>query len=206
MKLSGQSSAGGSGGRSRSAERPGHDAVQALWQTHRRWIAAILLAHKPRETDLDDLLQDVAMSVVQNIHTLKDPALVRPWLRSIAMNAARTSGRRVSARKRNIPRVDAPIDAMRSDEGDDGETLARGRRALELARALPAEYREPLYLRAVRGMSYRQIADTPCLPVTTIETRLARGRKMLREDIEREDALALEQSERTGDAPEGDHA
>ena len=170
----------------------GQDAVQALWQTHRRWIASILLAHKPREADLDDLLQEVAMSLVQSIHTLKDPALVRPWLRSIAVNAARTSGRRASARRRNLPASSHEPDRTVGDDGQENETLARGRRALELARALPAEYREPLYLRAVRGMSYRQIADTLSLPVTTIETRLARARRMLREDIEREEQLADE--------------
>jgi RNA polymerase sigma-70 factor (ECF subfamily) len=181
-----------SAGHARSARGHGQDAVQALWQTHRRWIAAILLAHKPREADLDDLLQEVAMSVVQSIHTLKDPALVRPWLRSIAMNAARTSGRRASARRRNLPVTHDEPDRTVGDDGAENESLARGRRALELARALPAEYREPLYLRAVRGMSYRQIADTLSLPVTTIETRLARARRMLREDIERDEQLANE--------------
>jgi len=172
----------------------GQDAVQALWQTHRRWIAAILLAHKPREADVDDLLQEVAVSVVQSIHTLKDPALVRPWLRSIAVNTARTSGRRASARRRNLPTGESDPDRAVGEDGRENETLWRGRRALELARALPAEYREPLYLRAVRGMSYRQIADTLSLPVTAIETRLARARRMLREDIERDEQLAEERA------------
>ena len=181
----------------------GQDAVQALWQTHRRWIAAILLAHKPREADLDDLLQEVAVSVVQSIHTLKDPALVRPWLRSIAMNAARTSGRRASARRRNLPTGDTDPERAVGDDGRESETLSRGRRALELARALPAEYREPLYLRAVRGMSYRQIADTLSLPVTTIETRLARARRMVREDIERDEQLADERARAHGKADGG---
>jgi len=168
------------------------DSVQALWQTHRRWVAAILLAHKPREAELEDLLQDVAMTIVQNIHTLKDPASIRPWLRTIAVNAARTSGRRVSARKRNLPITGIEPDQTISLSPASDDTLIRGRRALELARALPAGYREPLILRAVRGMSYRQIADTLSLPITTIETRLARARRMLREDIERDEQLAAD--------------
>jgi len=55
-------------------------------------------------------------------------------------------------------------------------------------------------------MSYRQIADTLSLPITTIETRLARARKMLREDIEREEELAEQQEsprERTSGHPHG---
>jgi RNA polymerase sigma-70 factor (ECF subfamily) len=49
---------------------------------------------------------------------------------------------------------------------------------------LPEHYREPLLLRAVRGMSYRQIADTLGVPITTVETRLARARRMLRDELE----------------------
>ena len=66
------------------------EAVQALWHAHRRWVAAILLAHKPREAELDDLLQEVAVQLVKHVHTLKDPAAVRPWLRTIAINLARS--------------------------------------------------------------------------------------------------------------------
>ena len=43
--------------------------------------------------------------------------------------------------------------------------------------------REPLLLRCVRGLSYQQISTILELPVTTIETRLARARRMLREEM-----------------------
>ena len=51
------------------------------------------------------------------------------------------------------------------------------------ALSLPLAYREPLMLRCVRAMSYQQISDVLDLPVTTIETRLARARRMLREEL-----------------------
>ena len=43
---------------------------------------------------------------------------------------------------------------------------------------LPSDYREPLILRCVRGMTYQQISEILDLPVTTIETRLARARRI----------------------------
>jgi RNA polymerase sigma-70 factor (ECF subfamily) len=52
---------------------------------------------------------------------------------------------------------------------------------MALARTLPEGYREPLLMRCVRGMSYKQIGAVLDLPETTIETRIARGRRMLRE-------------------------
>lgn len=174
------------------------DAVQALWHAHRRWVAAILLAHKPREAEVDDLLQEVALLLVKNIQTLNDPAAVKPWLRTIAINLARSSGRRSRVVKKVMPVLAA--DAQRSaelNELSEGPGDDRGRRALELASQLPAEYREPLILRAVRGMSYRQIADVMGVPMTTIETRLARARRMLKEEIERLESAPRERETRS---------
>ena len=170
------------------------EAVRALWQTHRRWVAAILLAHKPREVDLEDLLQEVAVSMVAHMHELKDPAAVRPWLRAVAINTARTAGRRTSVRRRAERQLTQ--EAIRRD----GQLQNRPSRedanlVLEAAQQLPEAYREPLMLRAVRGMSYRQIADVLDIPFTTVETRLARARRMLREQLESSDTTPSRQEE-----------
>ena len=83
------------GGRSTitAAIRGESDAMRRLWQDHRRWVAAILLAHKPREVDLEDLLQDIAMTFVRTIGELRDESAFKPWLRTVSSNAARASGR-----------------------------------------------------------------------------------------------------------------
>jgi DNA-directed RNA polymerase specialized sigma24 family protein len=54
---------------------------------------------------------------------------------------------------------------------------------MQLAANLPDGYREPLLLRCVQGMGYRQIGEVMGLPETTIETRIARGRRMLRDMV-----------------------
>ena len=43
-------------------------------------------------------------------------------------------------------------------------------------------YREPLLL-SLRGMSQKQISEAMDVPVTTIETRLIRARKMIRREL-----------------------
>lgn len=183
----------GPDGPGRSGGRIGPEELRALWHAHRRWVAAILLSHKPREVELEDLLQDVAMKLVRHANELEDPARVRPWLRTVAVNVARTSGRRTKVRRSAF----APMgpDMERPSEGSESAERAaareEGMRALEAARGLPPEYREPLILRAVRGMSYRQIADVLGIPITTIETRLSRARRMVREALEREAQRAV---------------
>jgi RNA polymerase sigma-70 factor (ECF subfamily) len=52
---------------------------------------------------------------------------------------------------------------------------------MALAMNLDEGYREPLLLRCVQELSYREIGEILGLPETTVETRIARGRRMLRE-------------------------
>lgn len=161
------------------------DALSLLWREHRRWVAAVLLAHLPGGIELEDLLQDVAVTFVANLRTLRSAAAFRPWLRAIAINAARSAGRRKVVHQRAMGAMpenvdDWPQDPAHATEQERLRTRDRLRQVLVIVRSMQPDYREPMWLRAVHGLSQQQIADTLALPVTTIETRLARGRRMLR--------------------------
>jgi RNA polymerase sigma-70 factor (ECF subfamily) len=164
------------------------DALRRVWEEHRRWVAAILLAHKPRQADLEDLLQAVAVQVCRKAHEVRDPEAFRPWLRMVAINVARADGRATTRRRHGFLRlVGRTPEQSGPDAGSDAERDQRARRLIELARDLPEGYREPLLMRCLRGMSYRQIGEAMDLPETTVETRIARGRRMLRELASREE-------------------
>lgn len=171
-----------------AAIRGEHDAMRAVWAKNRRWVAAILLAHMPKWADVEDLLQEVAVAVVRKIGDLREPAALRPWLRTVAINAARAAARGKS-------RPDHGAGTLVEESTDEGvlarvrplnrdadtETREEANRLLELAKELPEGYREPLLLKCLRDLSYRQIGEIVGLPESTIETRIARGRRMLRE-------------------------
>lgn len=159
------------------------EALRVVWESHRRWVAAVLIAHGPREAEVDDLLQDVAVSVVSRIGGLRDPASFKPWLRAVALNAAHTAGRRRPSRAvRALARLGLVRDEASHAPPEEGsESTEDGKRLMTLASRLAEGYREPLLLRCVQGMSYREIGQVMGLPETTIETRIARGRRMLRE-------------------------
>jgi RNA polymerase sigma-70 factor (ECF subfamily) len=158
-------------------------AMQALWAEHRRWIAAVLLAHKSPHDQLDDLLQDVAMTLVSKINTLRDPRNARAWLRTVAVNTARASARSRRSRPVLATLGQEPPSADRADD-DNHVVDDQARRLMLLARELPDAYREPLMLRAVHGMRGRHIAEILDLPEATVETRIARARRMLRDAAE----------------------
>jgi len=165
-------------------------AVDTLWREHRRWVAAILLAYMPREAELDDLLQEVAVILVSRIGELRDQGALRPWLRTIAINTARMDARARRTRRVHLrPLEDEDGEVVLADPSSAHEQLASDTRAeadavMRLARALPEDYREPLLMRSVQGLTQKQIAMTLGLPETTIETRLARARRMLRQQVE----------------------
>lgn len=175
------------------------EALRTVWQANRRWVAAVLLAHKPREADLEDLLQEVAVAYVRMVRKLRDEATFKPWLRTVAINTARAAGRDATRRRRGMtwnrgsemsrPELSASAGSEKFPrEWSGSETAAaelvtrseEANRLAALAAQLPDGYREPLLLKALRGMSYREIGRVLDLPETTIETRIARARRMLR--------------------------
>ncbi|MCC6908170.1 MAG: sigma-70 family RNA polymerase sigma factor [Phycisphaerales bacterium] len=159
-----------------------HRAQSDLWRAHRPWLAAVLLSHKPRELDIEDLMQDVAVKFVSKLHTLRDAESFRPWLRRIAINIAREAARSFKGRGNHSMEEDLYVQDRFKEPGEARQTLDEAAGLLEHAMTLPLEFREPLLLRCVRGLSSSQIAELLDLPRTTVETRLSRARKMLREE------------------------
>ena len=72
--------------RARNGDR---GAQSELWRAHRRWVAAIILAHRPRTVEVEDLMQEVAFKLVTKLETLRDVEAFRPWLRRIIINICR---------------------------------------------------------------------------------------------------------------------
>ena len=181
-------------------------AQRELWEEHRRWVAAILLAHKPKWIDVEDLLQDVAMAFVRKVRELRDPGALKPWLRTVAVNAAHAAGRSGKLRPRAVGGAEREETDLRltirgpsENRGgltDDHEPASsrlgesqEARRILDLAAKLSDGYREPLLLKAIQGLSYREIGRILSLPETTIETRIARARKQLRQLVSESEEL-----------------
>lgn len=159
----------------------GDPAAQAqLWERHHRLVAAVLLAHSPlnrgRRADLDDLMQEVALTLCARISTLEQPERFAGWLVAVARTAAKQAHRKERSRIAPQPLDHEPVSPAPSRS--DGDLL-------DVARTLPIAYREPLLLQAVQGLSQREIAAALDLPETTVETRLVRGRRLLREAAER---------------------
>ena len=125
----------------------------------------------------------------------------RPWLLKIVRNACHEmrDRERVFAEAAEFDETDVGAEAAAPGAvlvlPVNPEAAAIERADRELVRrcllALPDEYREALVLRELQGCTYREIAAIAGIPIGTVMSRLARGRRLLQaricECVKRED-------------------
>ena len=160
-------------------------AFDELCLRHSDWVRAVIFGVLCDRERIDDVAQQVWTTFWEQIGQLRDPGRWRPWLYRLARNAAVDAGRDSTRRKRAAERL---ADAPPSEGTDHGPGVAaehgeRNRAVAEALAALPALYREPFVLRHVQGWSYRQISEVMGLRIDTVETRLVRARRRLREAL-----------------------
>lgn len=105
----------------------------------------------------------------------------RSWLLAIVRNTCYTWMQHNRSPELTIPFDDDVHEIESKDLNPEALLLQSAatqmvRQALE---ELPVEFREVLVLRELEEMSYREIASTTDLPLGTVMSRLARGRKRL---------------------------
>lgn len=148
------------------------DAFGLLYQRYGRMVHGVLLTRVPRP-QVEDLVQDVFLSALDRLGTLRDPARFGGWLAMIARNRA------IDFHRRSRDTVELTDALPGPDHGTDPEALA----ALAALRALPEAYRETLVLRLVEGMTGPEIAVRTGMTEGSVRVNLHRGMKLLRSKL-----------------------
>ena len=99
---------------------------------------------------------------------------LRYWLARVAVNVCRDMSRS-PWRTRTVALEHCPEPSFT----DPGQSAL-----YEAVRALPAKYRLPLYLYYYEGYSAAEVGELLGLKVSTVQTRLARGREKLKRALE----------------------
>ena len=169
------------------AQQGDRSAADRLVRDHDGWVRSAIYAVTGRRDLVDDVAQQVWTRVWERLETLKNPQRLKSWLYSIARNAALDAS--ISERQRQARvgrmRIRAASDTRSSPEpvGTVGSDEMQ-HKLLQAVQALPALYREPFVLRHLQDWNYAEIGDVLNLPVETVETRLVRARRMLREMLQ----------------------
>ncbi len=160
-------------------------AFAELVRRQGRFVRSILLGVLGDRDRMDDVEQQVWTTFWQRIGHLRDVKRWRPWLYSLARNAAIDAGRDQQRRRRKLA---AAAEVAKSADGHSPDSRLVGderqREVLAAVLGLPLLYREPFVLRHVNGWSYQEISEAMGIPVDTVETRLTRARRLLREALQ----------------------
>jgi RNA polymerase sigma-70 factor (ECF subfamily) len=153
-------------------------AFGRLYLRYARMVHGILLGRVPIG-EVEDLVQDVFVVAMRQVHTLRDVKCFGGWLAAVARNRANDYHRRSVELVEFAEEASEQSPEKRRSSGaeDDGAAI------LEVIRGLPEAYRETLILRLVEGMTGPEIAERTGLTAGSVRVNLHRGMQMLREKL-----------------------
>lgn len=123
------------------------------------------------ETDVDDVAQDVLITVAEKASSFRGQARFTTWLSQVARNKAIAHLRR--------KREEADLtEVEESDAARISSQLASRATLYDVVAALPDHYRRAVVLRDVEQLSYDQVAERLDLNLNTAKSHVARGRAL----------------------------
>jgi len=167
-----------------AAQRRDKEALQLLLTRNWAWLKGLVFSIVGDPGEVDDVLQDICVRVITKIDTLREPERFRPWL----VTLARRQALRYRQQKARRP---APLDeevAQLQPDQKAGETIetmeeqesgSLSDRIWQAVQSLPEKYREVFVLQHAGDFTYAQIAEILDVPLTTVQIRLVRARRMI---------------------------
>jgi RNA polymerase sigma-70 factor (ECF subfamily) len=141
-----------------------------------RWLAQ-------DATEAEDLVQETFRKALQGFSSFAPGTDFRAWMFRILRNTFLTS--RTGLRAKLTVELDPEDEETIPVTWETPESLALASSTRETLQAalenLPMIYREAVLLCDVEEMKYQEIAQVLSVPVGTVMSRIARGRKLLRQ-------------------------
>lgn len=176
----------------REGEREAFAELVGLYQDKLYHLAYRMLY---QAQEAEDIVQETFLRVYANLHRYDETQKFSTWIFRIATNLCID---RIRKRKANFS-----LDAELSDgEGSDWYSMLPGDEPTPESRlmltetqeqirsaidGLPEKYRAIVILRYLHDLSLQEIGEIMGMPVTTIKTRVHRGREALRNKLELSD-------------------
>lgn len=158
-------------------------AFRELVDLHKAYIFTLLFRMIEHRETAEDLAQEVFIKLYRSLPQYRGDAKLSTWLYRIAVNTAADYRR---AQSRNpLARFIRQLKETRIDTHDQPEERVVAKEGQELLRVLlarlPEKYKLPLYLYHYKQLSVQEISGITGLPPKTVETRLYRGKTLLRQ-------------------------
>ncbi|MCS7187163.1 MAG: sigma-70 family RNA polymerase sigma factor [Armatimonadetes bacterium] len=153
---------------------------------NRYWGLAFRIAYRilRNKEDAEDAAQEAFVQVYRSLPTFQHRSNFRTWFYRIVVRVAMAHLSSESAEPLEESAEAEILECAREDP--EKILLAREREQLLdwAIQQLPPDWRAVLVLREIEGLSYAEIAEILGIPIGTVESRLFRARKKLRQILE----------------------
>lgn len=176
-----------------------HELIQLSREGREKAFAALVNKYKTKvyhlaysltrnQTTSDDLAQEIFIKAYFSLHKFKSKSKFGTWLYRIAVNHI-TDHLRKSAQRKTVSLNHIGTEAAFEEDSQAAQENLREeeqkrmivRRAIQ---DLPPKHRTILTLRDILGFTYEEIGKTLGLSPGTVDSRLYRARKSLRESVQ----------------------
>jgi RNA polymerase sigma-70 factor, ECF subfamily len=157
------------------------DAFAELVRRHESRVRGVLVRLLDDDRDVEEAVQDTFVQAWRHLDRFRGEAQLFTWLYRIATNEA------FMRRRRKRPQtVELEDEMVGSAVGTDAAAETSDVREFLLARIreLPFEYRAPLVLRDVEGLSNQEVADVLDISLAAAKSRIHRARMRIRAALE----------------------
>lgn len=162
------------------------EAFRALVERYQGRVVAFLRQLCGCPEQALDLAQETFLSAYRHLGSFRHESRFSTWLHTIAINHARSAGRRRRP-VRSLDAVGADGSRIMPEPAAAMPPVSAGLEHADLARRLTSaldclddRYREVIMLADMNDASYEEIAATLEIPIGTVRSRLHRGRLELR--------------------------
>jgi len=168
-----------------AAQRGDKEALQLLLKRNWGWLKGLVYSVLNDAQELDDVLQEVCLRVITRIHTLREPERFRAWLATVARREVLKHYRRRTQQETRNSKFEIRdlSEANIRDPLQDVEKSELCGRILEAVKTLPEKYREVFVLAHTGELTYAEMAEVLDVPLTTMQIRLVRARRMVQDKV-----------------------
>lgn len=173
-----------------AAARAGdRDALDQLLRRHYTRIYAVCRRMTGNNADAADATQEALIAVVRGLPRFDGRSAFSTWAYRVAANASLDELRR-RRRRPSLGESDRPLEVV--DPASDtpyravDDTVAHGAPLEQAIASLPEDFRLAVVLRDVADFDYSEIAERLGVPLGTVKSRIARGRRMLADLLDTE--------------------
>ena len=134
--------------------------------------------------DVEDVVQNVFLAAFVGLKRFRFDCSLKTWLFTITINKCRTWRYRAALRQRFFSKASGGVSLSEAAAADKGASEREDfERVLQVIRALPRKYREPIVLRYLEELGTNEVSRILGISKNVLEVRLSRARQRLKEKL-----------------------